>query len=32
MAFPVRWDRYFAPRMSLAAVYRYATLAIRNLS
>lgn len=26
MAFPVRWDPYFAPRMSLAAVYRYATL------
>ena len=26
MAFPTRWDPYFAARMSLADVYRYATL------
>lgn len=26
MAFPVRWDPYFAPRMSLADVYHYASV------
>jgi hypothetical protein len=26
MAFPVRWDPYFSPRMSLADVYHYATV------
>ena len=26
MAFPTCWDPYFAPRMSLADVYHYATL------
>jgi hypothetical protein len=26
MSFPVRWDPYFAQRMSLADLYHYATL------
>jgi hypothetical protein len=26
MSFPVRWDPYFADRMSLADVYHYPTL------